>query len=929
MANTRDQQIRAESRTPLVEQINICLHSGDYSGALDLLQDAGTEFPNDNAAELSELETRARNGVKRNAETQRLITESQELFAQRKSAEAIQLLRQAYELDKNNALARAILANALVEHAHSVVETDWLQSETLTNQALALNPAHPTAKTILGLIVIKKETSLVEDWVSQAVKLQSTGDLFAALAWVAEGLAVHPHDPKLLQIQVTIQRDQDARRRQARRGDLEDLRRLQREIDGATDVPAKQALAERIQAVAAKHWTDGEILSIANALLLRLGLVPQESSSASSRGKSTTVILHVPRPSAPIPSLAATSRVSPRAVPPGQVSQSQVPPRPVLPTSASASSVSQSQAPPNSAAASPVRPSPVPPSPVSPDPVSPTPAAPTPVPQNPNLRRDTRTRIRQRKVPTDIVPPDKVLTTPPEPPPPAATVPAAEPSAPAAKIKASSCPKPSARSNSTTVILISAAAIILFAAILFLFFARKHSAPPVAKTPAAAPTVPAPSISAPAAAPEQTTPEPALPGVSPDDAAGKVTVDAPVDAPVDAQPPAESGHDLGTLLVVAGQDNAKVFINGKLQRQFTRSGQLRLPNLELKDYVVQVSKSGFQDPPQQTIRLRKGEPARLIFNLQPQPRLASLTIQGGAPGTTVFVDQTLAGTIPPDGTLSVSTVSPGDHTVELRKERFKPRQFKKHFVVGQTISLAAADAALEAAPGELKITFAPADAKVALVKGELLTIVSSGVPLNLPAGTYTLTARTADGFTRTSTLEVIAGQSKALNLSLAPGGMSNWDDPGAWKQGPEKDSFLRKGGDFVLYRTVPSSGTFVFSAMLTKGRVLQWVLNYTDSKNYVLFQMDDKNFYRTVIHNGEKSDVIIVPDRGDKKSFRTFHIRVSPTEIVHQIKHGDRWTILDRWTQPGVNLSQGKFGFFIPGDDQVALSGFAHYAVSW
>ena len=258
MEKIRDQQTRTESKTRLVEQVNVCLHSGDYSRALDLLRGTAAEFPND--AELSELEKLAQDGVKRNAEANRLITESQELFAQRKSAEAIQLLRKAYELDKNNSLARAILANALVEHAHSIVETDWLEAETLTNQALALNPAHPTAKTIRSLIVDQKETSSVEDWVSQARKLQSSGDLFAALAWVAEGLAVHPDDPKLLQIQDAIQRDQGARRRQARRGDLEDLRRMEREIDGATDVAAKQALAERIQAVAAKHWTDGEIL---------------------------------------------------------------------------------------------------------------------------------------------------------------------------------------------------------------------------------------------------------------------------------------------------------------------------------------------------------------------------------------------------------------------------------------------------------------------------------------------------------------------------------------------------------------------------------------------------------------------------------------------------------------------------------------------
>jgi hypothetical protein len=836
-----------------------------------LLRGTAVDFPND--VQLSELEKLAQDGLKRKADADRLITESQGLFAQQKSAEAIQLLRQAYELDKNNSLARAILANALVEHAQALVESDWLKAETLTNQALALNAAHPTAKTILSLIVRKKETSSVEDWVSQARKLQSSGDLFGALAWVAEGLAVHPHDPKLLQIQDAIQRDQDARRRQARRGDLDDLRRMQREIEGAADVAAKQAIAERIQAVAAKHWTDGEILSIANALLLRLGLVPQESSSASPRSKSATVILHVPRPTAPEASRADTGKV---------------PPNPVVPSK------------------------------LAPDPIPPA-KAPTGI--------APPSKVPPSEVPARLVPADKVLTTPTKPQlplPPAATV----PSASVAKVISPAFrPKQRTRSISRTVIVISAAAIILFAAIFF--WARRHQAPPVAKAPApapAAPNVPAPAASAPAVStPAPTPPEPSLPASGP--ASGTV----PEKVTVDDQPPAESGHNLGTLLVVAGQDDVRVFLNGKLQQQLTHAGQVRLPNLELKDYVVQVSKSGFQDPPQQRVRIRKGEEAKLVFNLQPQPslsssRLASLTIQGGAPGTTVLVDQTLVGTIQPDGTLSVATVNPGDHTVELRKERFKPRQFKKHFVAGGAISLAAADAALEAAPGELKITFAPADAKVAIVKGDLLTIVSSGAPLNLAPGTYTLTARTADRFTRSTTLDVIAGQSKTLDLSLAPNGMTKWEDPGAWKH--EGDSFTRKGGDFVLYQVVPASGTFVFSAMLTKGRLLQWVFNYIDSKNYVLFQMDDNNLYRSVIHNGNKTDEIIVPHKGEKKSLRALHIRVTPTEIVHQIKQGNSnsWTVLDRWTQPGVNLGQGKFGFYIPGNDQVALSSFAHYA---
>lgn len=914
MEQIQDQQNRTAPKTRLVERINAYLRAGDYSRAVDLVRSSAAEFPGD--AELSDLEKLAQDGLKRKSDADRLITESQELFAERKYSEAIQVLRQAYELDKKNSLARSILANALVEHAQSIVETDWLESEKLTNQALALNPAHPTAKTILNLIVDQKQESSVDDWVAQATKLQSCGDLFGALAWVAEGLAVHPHDPKLLQIQDAIQRDQDARRRQARRGDLDDLRRMQREIDGAADVAAKQALAARIQAVAAKHWTDGEILSIANALLLRLGLVSQESSGTAPRGKNKTLILHVPRPNAPKPASDDTSQAEPTQLPPSPTQPCPVSPNDVFPNQVPQNQASENQ--------------------VSPDQPSPTPISPrnVPIATAPPSKVPPPT-VPPVKVRTVIVSPEKVTATPPEPQvsaPHAGKVSPAELSGPAAKATTpSSKPKQPTSSNARTsnatllFLIFSAAAIILIAATFF--FTRRHYALPVAQSSATAPAIStpaastqvasAPPVSAPAmSAPAETNSEPSVPASSSNTSAGPVT-------PVD-QPPAASDRNLGTLVVVAGQDDARVLLNGKLQRQLTRGGQLRLGNLELKDYVVQVSKNGFQDPPQQSIRIRKDEEAKLIFNLQPQPHLASLTIQGGAPGTTVVVDQASVGTIQPDGTLSVSTVNPGDHTIELRKERFKPRQFQKHFVAGGTVSLAAADAALEAAPSELKITFTPADAKVAVVKGDLLKIVSSGVPLSLPAGTYTLTARSADRITRSSTIEVIPGQSKTLDLSLAPNGMSKWEDPSAWKH--EGDSFTRKGGDFVLFGVAPTSGTFVFSATVTKGRLLQWVLNYTDSKNYVLLQLDDNNFYRSVIRNGQKTEEIIAPHKGDKKGFRTLQIRVSPTELIHEIKDGDGLKVLDRLTQPGINLAQGKFGFYIPGTDQVAVSSFAHYA---
>jgi hypothetical protein len=280
--------------------------------------------------------------------------------------------------------------------------------------------------------------------------------------------------------------------------------------------------------------------------------------------------------------------------------------------------------------------------------------------------------------------------------------------------------------------------------------------------------------------------------------------------------------------------------------------------------------------------------------------------------------------VQPDGTLTLSAVAPGDHVIELRKDRFKPKQIKKHFVVGTPVALSASDTALDAAPGELRIAFSPPDAQVTLTKtGESPIKVSSGTPLSLPSGTYALAARTADNFVRTSSMELTAGQSRTVDLALAPSGMSKWDDPSGWKQ--ENGAFVRKGGDYILYGVTPTSGTFVFSAMLTKGHRLQWVVNYTDPNNYDLFQIDDNNFYRTDIRNGQKTNDAKIPHKGEKKSFRTLQIHVSPTEIVHQIKQGNAWFVLDRWTLPGTNLSAGRFGFYLPGGDQVSLASFSYY----
>jgi eukaryotic-like serine/threonine-protein kinase len=952
----RDQQSRVESKARLVEQIDSGLHSSDYARALDLLQAAAAEFPND--AELMELEKLAQDGLKRKTEAHRLMADGQELL-QASPAEGIQLLRQAYELDENNSLSRAVLANALVEHARTLVESDWREAEKIAKEALDLNPAHPMAKTIKTLIHDQKKETFVEDCVSQVRKMQTAADLTGAISRIEEGLSVYPREARLLQIQETVQRDLQSQRRQVRRRDLDELRRMENEVEAAGDDTSKQALGSRLQAIAEKYPADGEVLTIANGLLHRLGLLDatRQTPSPAPENENATLTYHTPPPVASEASLQATGldatsnfaglpKAEPTVAAPLAAAGTPFPAKaPVAPAGKISSA---------------------------------TPSAPVVEKRGGKPAQPSRTAmvvgaaaivllaaiflfVRKHRTSQTESSPAPVL----QPAPQVQPLPEAQPletnstslrlssdtgtgkltldTQPPAEFQDGQWSADRLATGKHRLRVEGGRGEASFA------FSTGATSAPVVEGPIAAKGVTAIVLGSVAGQihvyVSESGSKASLDGDSPRDvpqeglelavtegshqisvAHGNDQYKLEVDA---GTAPAlnlflESGQDLGTLVVVTGQDKAQVFINGKPQPQPTKqNGQLRIPNLELKEYTVRVSKSGFLDPPEQKIRMRKGE-GKLVFHLQPPAHFATLAVQGGVPGTTVLLDQAPVGTVQSDGTLNVATINPGDHTIELRKDRFKFKQIKKHFVVGATVALASADMALEAAPGELKITFTPGDAQVTLAKaGESPIKVTSGSPLSLGAGSYTLTAKTADNFLRSSTVEVAAGQTKNLDLSLAPDGMAKWDDPSAWKQ--DKGSYVRKGGDFVMYNLAPASGTFVFSAMLAKGHRLQWLLNCTDARNYILYQMDDNNFYRTIVHDGQKGDEMKIPHKNEKKSYRTLLIRIGPNEIVHQIRQGDTWVALDRFSQSGSNLALGKFGFYIPGNDQVALANFGHY----
>ncbi|HUU14440.1 MAG TPA: protein kinase [Terriglobia bacterium] len=265
----RDQQARLEAKSRTVALIDRELHLGDFRRALNQLKKAQKEFPND--AELAELEKLARRGIERTAEAERLFKQGQELRAQKRFEEGVETLRKAHELDEANPGIRAALVETLVEHARTMVETDWAAAEELTRQALALDPGHSLAKSLRTLALDREREEFVDRCLAQARQLQTAGDLKGALKVVEQGLATHSRDTRLGQLHATLGiAILEAQRRQARRGDLEELGRLDRDAEAARDAADVRRVSERLKAIARKYPDDPEVSAVARGIESRL-----------------------------------------------------------------------------------------------------------------------------------------------------------------------------------------------------------------------------------------------------------------------------------------------------------------------------------------------------------------------------------------------------------------------------------------------------------------------------------------------------------------------------------------------------------------------------------------------------------------------------------------------------------------------------------
>ncbi|HWF45416.1 MAG TPA: hypothetical protein VG168_00300 [Bryobacteraceae bacterium] len=328
----------------------------------------------------------------------------------------------------------------------------------------------------------------------------------------------------------------------------------------------------------------------------------------------------------------------------------------------------------------------------------------------------------------------------------------------------------------------------------------------------------------------------------------------------------KSDPNAGTVVVVAGEDNAEVFINDKLYRRQTDRGQIRIPNLRVGDYAIRVHKQGFIDPPPQTVDVRKAEEARVAFRMQPVPEIATLQIKGALPGTMVYVDRDLAAAIGADGGATISNVKPGDHVIELRRDQALTKRFQRSFRTGDVVTLSGPDVTLD-------------------------KVVAENKPLLPPPAAAVVAAPAADA----NSMQIDGEQ-------------------------------VRRGGGFVAYHIPKVPGRYEFMAQVRKAGFLkrgklQFYAGYEDRDNYVLFTIDGKHVVIKQVVDG-KSTERKTPFSGDPNDWLQVQMSVRQNAIDARVKTpGGAWDDLGPVTTQH-DSTQGKVGFLVPGNDEIAVSNF-------
>ncbi|MCW5980951.1 MAG: protein kinase [Bryobacteraceae bacterium] len=965
LAKRRDQQAREMAKNRWVERIDRLIEAGDYSRAASEVRSALGEFPND--AELLELEKLVNKSSERSEQAQMILDSAREFIDASDPDRAIPLLREASQLDPRNSVIGAVLANALLEAARRRVDSDPEAAEQALKELFALEPNHPGGASLAAQLADRKREEFLSWCLAQARRLQTDGDIEGALAVVNQGLLMYPQEPRLHQLRTALERLRGENKQPApppapTTGLLATssslLTNWQAPLPSSLPAPAQPPEAGgRVPPVPAEPIappapaaTPAEpppapgnplppvpppkpppkAAGVTAALKSAVEGLPRVSRNwiyaAALAFVAVWVVialvrLFVDHPEAERPPRQVVRQVVVQALPDGAeirigdnvcgISRCEV----SLPSGihrAVATLMGYEPAsmniyvPDNET-----------------DPLQPFELKLTPV--APLLTISTNMEGAQVSLDgaplTEIPGTEFVLRN---------LVDGDHTIRLVGGLAEATFSFQVSRTSAPVVILpLRARAISATVLAAYGGEARVYSTESAAKL--ALDGMDAGDLSA------EGTP---LTGLGP--GAHEVVLTAAAGGThrlvfeAGSSPTlvisAAANLNLGGLRILTSEDDVKVFIGGSLYRRPTVRGRLLL-YLPPKEYAIRVEKDGFITPPEQTVTIVQGQEARLDFKLAPVPLTASLVVRGGIPDSEVSMDGRRLGMVQADGVFTATGIEPGKHTLQIRKERYRPLEVTHDFAPGKPIEIAGA---LESAVGKLVIQVMPADAAVKLElqrEGDTARRPVTNRTMELPEGVYTVVASAAGFHGYEATVKIVPSQSATAMVQLQPlptqqakpssgFSLADWEAAGGWAR--EGSALVRRGGDYVLLPPSTGPGVVQFRAELQRGKRLDFVVNFRDQRNHILYRLERRELERAQFVNGRKQDEAKRKHTLDLEQPVELVVTFSGDSVNVSAVTGNQHVLLDSF-QP-KDPSVGRFGFRIPGRDQIALTDFKYSA---
>jgi hypothetical protein len=228
------------------------------------------------------------------------------------------------------------------------------------------------------------------------------------------------------------------------------------------------------------------------------------------------------------------------------------------------------------------------------------------------------------------------------------------------------------------------------------------------------------------------------------------------------------------------------------------------------------------------------------------------------------------------------------------------------------------------ATGVVRFEVTPAGARMTLRRrGEAESQAQpvTQASMTLQEGAYTLSVSAPGHASTVVNFQVTAGATSNVPVALRPlvvqaekqappprgiqdfPDIASWIADGQWR--------VRRGGNFVLYSSPPSNGTFQFSFQLRRGKEAVWVVNYKDPRNHILYRVDEKQVARVEVVNGRERVAAQVAHGFANLNEFEVRIVIEDGRIRQELRQGGAWTSADQFQ--GSGLGAGRFGFFVSG----------------